>query len=546
MKIKAIKINNFLGVDEFNYNPKNITILEGPKGSGKSSVLEAIETAVSNNRRRTEVVKHGAEEGTLFIEMDNGLEINRKVRSEKADYLKLSQQGKGIKSTESELRKFLSGDIFRPLDFINMKPSEQTTIILNMIKMDYSDEEINKWFGKDVLSNINTSKHLLQILKDIEVKFYSERQEINREIKVLESQVRGIEKSLPDNYDGEEWRNKSIQEYYNKVSEAQKINNWINEAKTLQSGIQVKIDAINSDLENNKSKIELKYKDLESDIKDIIDLSKNKIEKSKSVIESIGDRQNIEKNKLEIEEQKEIQAIKEKYRNLVIEKVKEIEFEAQEQKDLIQIQEQKIAAKESELIGLDEKRKLEIESLEKESLQKVETEKARVGKAATYLENHKEIDLLPLQQQAEEVEKMKECLREWDRMLEIRDGKLSEMKSYSDSLTNIVEIARTKPTELLKQHRLPIEGIGVDEKGLIRINGTLLDGLSDGEKLEAAFKIALQRIGELRLLCLDGFEKLNESEQKKIVKLCEENDIQAFITITKDTSDGNINIKSNM
>lgn len=544
MKIKAIKINKFLGVDEFNYNPSNINIFEGPKGAGKSSVLEAIETALSNNKRRTEVVKHEENEATLFIELDNGLEIDRRIRTEKADYLKLRQQGEGIKSTEAELRKLLSGDIFRPLDFINMKPAEQTAIILNMIKMEYSDEEINEWFGgEDVLSNINTDKHLLQILKDIEVKKFAERTEINREISTLTAQVRGIEQELPANYDGEEWRNKKIQDYYNKVAEAQEKNKWISDAKVLQEGLQIKIDAINSETENQKSKIELKYKELGSDIKDIIDLSKSKIDKATDIISNAKSRKELELSKLNAELEKKHQELLEEYRQKKDLKSKQIDAESQEQKDLIQIQEQKIATKEAELLGLDEKKALEIEGIEKETVQKIQAEKAKVGKAAEYLEEHEEIDIEPLQEEAEKVEKMKEYLREWDRMLEIRDGKLAEKKAYSDRLTNIIDVARNKPSELLKQHKLPIDGISVDENGMIRINGTLLDGLSDGEKLEAAFKIALQRIGQLRIMCLDGFEKLNATEQKKIIKLCEDEDIQAFITITKDTENNEVQIK---
>lgn len=546
MKIKTIKINNFLGVEELNYNPGNINVFEGPKGVGKSSILEAVEIALSNNKRRTEIVKHGKEEATLFVELDNGLEIDRRIRTEKADYLKLKQQGKGIKSTESELRKFLSGNIFRPLDFINMKPEKQTEIILSMIKMDYSEEDIYKWFGKDILSGINISKHLLQILKDVEIKTYGERQEINREIKTLEAQVRGIEQELPANYNGEEWKSKKIQEYYNKVSEAEKINKWIMEAINLQEGIQSKIDLINSDSENQKSKVELKYRELGSDCKDIIDLSKNKIEKSKKTIEDSSLKTEFSNQKIEAELNSKIEELKEEYSRIKFNKEQEIVSQIQIENDLIQIQEQKISSKEAELLGLDEKKQLEFEGIEKESIQKIEAEKAKIGKAAEYLENNEEIDVKPLQEQAELVESMREHLREWDRMLNIRNGKLAEKTSYSDSLTNIIDIARSKPGELLKQHKLPIDGIGVDENSLIRINGTLLDGLSDGEKLESAFKIALQRIGELRIMCLDGFEKLNESEQKKIIKLCEDEDIQAFITVTKDTENNEINIKEEL
>lgn len=206
MKIKKLKISNYIGIEELDWDPGMINIIEGPKGTGKTSITEAIETALSNNKRRTEVISHGKDEALLFVETDEGLEVDRRLRTDKSDYLRLNGD-MVAKSTESELRKFFRGDIFRPLDFIDLSIDEQTEIILSMIKMDYSEEEINDWFGEDVLKDINTSKHLLQILKDIEGKYYNERTEINREIRSLESQVKGIESELPPNYDGEKWKN---------------------------------------------------------------------------------------------------------------------------------------------------------------------------------------------------------------------------------------------------------------------------------------------------------------------------------------------------
>ncbi|MDF2563764.1 MAG: hypothetical protein K0Q53_159 [Massilibacillus sp.] len=542
MKIKTIKISKFLGIDEFNLNPSNLTVLEGVKGSGKSSVLEGIETAISNTKRRTEVIKHGEGESTLFIETDTGLEIDRRIRKDKTDYLKLRQQGTGIKSTESELRKLISGDIFRPLDFINMPAAKQTEIILGMIKMQYTDEEIKGWFSQDVLSGINTDKHLLQVLKDIEMANYKQREETNREIKLLEGQVKGIESELPPNYDGEEWKVLKIQDYYNKVSEAQKTNNFIDEAERLTTGIAEKVESIETATENNKSQIKIKFTEQRQDLKDIIELSKGKITASQNIIASAEDKLNLKDAELDKQMKQEIADIKKKYEELFyLEKIN-MDKNVEEQAKLINLQNQKIAAKEQEITSLAdlEKQELKAEDTKKESA--IEKEKLRAGKATEYLKSHVKTDTQPLQTEADKVANMQSYLREWDRMLDIRDGKLATKKAYSDSLTNIVTTARNKPAELLKQHKLPIDGISVDENSMIRINGTLLDGLSDGEKLEAAFKIALQRIGELRIMCLDGFEKLNESEQNKIIKICEDNDIQAFVTITKDMENGSFNI----
>ena len=546
MKIRAIKINNFLGIDEFNWNPgESVNILEGPKGSGKSSVIEGIEKSFSNIGRRTELIRHGNNEATLYVETNTGLEIDRRIRADKADYLKLRQQGEGIKSTEGQLRKFLSGDIFRPLDFINLDIKEQTKIILNMIEMDYSPEQICNWFGEDVLSGINTDKHLLQILKDIEIKYYKEREEVNREIRSLEAQVKGIEKELPANYDGEEWKNVKIQDYYNKVTEAQNINRYIEAAKALKENFEDRVAAIEAEANNSKSTIVTSYTRKRQEIDDLITLATHRIGKANDQIETIkGD---MEASLTDVGHwlEKEIQKLKEQAETKRQEIKADAYIDTEKAREEIQTQKEYISSKQTELEGLGEKQEIEILNVNREAMQNIAHEKERLGKAAEYLEQHEPIDIDPLQQEADRVAEMQSYLREWDRMVEIRDGQLAKKEQYSALLTSVIETARNKPGELLKQHELPIEGISVDEEARIRINETLLDGLSDGEKMEVAFKIALDRMGDLRIICLDGFEKLNESEQKKILELCEKHDIQAFVTVTKDTPDGKFVIKEN-
>jgi chromosome segregation ATPase len=548
MKIKALEVNNFIGIKEFKWNPSpGINIIEGPKGTGKSSIVESLETAFANQKRRTEVIRHGEDEATIFVETDTGLEIDRRIRNTgKADYLKLRQEGKGINSTEKELRQFLSGDIFRPLDFINMDVKEQTKIILNMIEVNWTMEDIHKWFGEEI-TGINYDKHILQILKDIETKLYKEREEINRQIKTLDIQCDAIKKELPPNYDGEEWRAKNIQEYYSKVSEAQKINQFIEQAKALKENFEDRVKAIEADAESQKSRVTDRFREQRADIKDIIDLSKDKINKSKETVKAATKLLEEEKKQIDINTQIEIEKAIQAIKQAAEDKKKELDMSLenmkQEQADLISQNENKISAKEQELSGLDELEKAELKAVDEKKISEVEKEKLRVGKAVHYIAHNEPIDVEPLQKQADEVAEMQSYLREWDRMKGIMDGELAAKRGYSAALTNQIETARNKPSELLKTHKLPIDGISVDGNGMIRINGTLLDGLSDGEKLEAAFKIAIQRMGDLRIICLDGFEKLNDAEKEKVIKICEDNDIQAFITITKDTTSGEFEIR---
>jgi len=542
MKIKAIKINNFLGVKEFNYTPTGINVFEGAKGAGKSSILEGIETALTNIKRRTEVIKHGEEEATLFIELDNGLEISRKVRNEKSDYFKLSRDGKAVKSTEGELRKLLSGDIFRPLDFIGMKAQEQTAIILNMIEMNYTIDDLESWFGPLHSTCIDTSKHLLQTLKAIETNLYDERQEVNRNVITLKNQVKGIEQTLPPNYKGVEWKDIALKTYYDKISAAQKVNGFIVEANNLKDSIALNLSNIEAVAANDISKIKLESTENKQIIKDAIRLRTNEIDNFNSVIASVpGKRNDIETN-INNELNLEIAKMKEKYELLKRDKLKAIDDLVTRTKEDIVTLQIDISKQNSKLLSLEEIEKSDINHIISSKADKITQEELRVEKASKYLLEHEVVDVSPIEAEIETITTMQSFLREWERAESIKNNTLKGEITRSEELTLLIDIARTKPGELLQAYKLPIDGISVDENSLIRINGTLLDGLSDGEKLEAAFKIALQRIGELRIMCLDGFEKLNLTEQKKVVELCENNDIQAFITIT--TENEEVTIKS--
>ena len=88
---------------------EKINIFKGPKGSGKSSILEGIEKTFTNKNRRTEVIKHGTDEATLFVALDDGLEVDRRLRTDKADYLKVRKGEEGVPSTEKFLKSFING-----------------------------------------------------------------------------------------------------------------------------------------------------------------------------------------------------------------------------------------------------------------------------------------------------------------------------------------------------------------------------------------------------------------------------------------------------
>lgn len=541
-KISFLKVNSFLGVDELELEPGKVNIFKGPMGSGKTSVIEAIEKTFTNKSRRTEVIKHGEEEATLFVELDDGLEIDRRLRTEKGDYLKVRKADEGVPSTEKFLRTLVNGNIFRPLDWVNLSVKEQTKSLLSMLEISWSEEDIVNWFG-DLVHDIDYSQHILLILKSIEQKYYKVREEVNREVKELEARIKAIYEDIPAEYDGEEWRSVKIGDYYKKVSEAQEVNRLIDMAKSLQDGFNDKVETIKAKGEKQKANITLTYKEHREDINDIIALSNSKIERANNFIDNSNNTLENELNKLDNQLESEYQALLQKYSVLKDEKKREVLAAVEEQKDIIAINNNKIATKEQELRGLDEKEEDEKVAVDEKVANEIEKEEIRIGKASSYLKENTQVDIEPLQVEADHVAEMVGYLRDWDRIIEIRDGILTSKQAYSSELTLKIEKARNLPGELLKTAKMPIDGISVDVDGRVRINSVLIDGLSSGEKLRLAMRVAKAQCGLLKLICLDGWEKINEKSQNELLKEMTADEYQYFVTQVTDTESNEVEIE---
>ena len=540
-KISFLKVNNFLGVDELELEPGKVNIFKGPKGAGKTSVIEAIEKTFTNKSRRTEIIKHGEEEATLFVELDDGMEVDRRLRSEKGDYLKVRKADEGVPSTEKFLRTLVNGHIFRPLDWVNLSVKEQTKSLLSMLKIDWSEQDIINWFG-DLVDDIDYSQHILLILKNIEQKYYKTREEVNREVKELKGRIDALYEELPPEYNVEEWRSVKIQEYYKKVSEAQEINKLIEMAKSIQENFNNTVETIKAKGEKQKANITLTFKENKEDINDIIALAKNKIERANNFIANSNNTLEVELSKLDNQLESEYQDLLQKYAMLKDQKKRDILTAVEEQKEIIAINNNKISAKEQELRGLDEKEESEKLAVDEKVNSEIEKEEIRIGKAASYLKENTLIDIEPLQAEADRVTEMVGYLRDWDRIAEIRDGSLSSKQAYANELTSKINKARNLPGELLKTAKMPIDGISVDVEGRVRINGTLIDGLSDGEKLELAMKVAKAQCGELKLICMDKWESLDIDSQNKLLEEMTEDEYQYFVTEVMDTESKKVEV----
>lgn len=539
MHIKRIEIKNWLGIKELLFNPGKINKVSGDSGAGKTSLVEGLEKLFTNKNRRTEVIRHDADEAELFVELDDGLQTTRKVRSEKADYLKVKHDSKAVSSTEAFLKKLINGDIFRPIEFVQKNAKEQTEVILNMLQIDWTVEDIKSWFGE--MPEADYQLHILQILQQIESGYFEERTSINREVNILRANIEGIKRDLPPNYDGEEWREVNLQRLYKNLSDAQESNKRLEEARALVEGLSLRIDDIKRRSSNAAEEKRLDYRRQRESLTDAINRLEERSERDQLIVDD-ADKRILESNsRLDNELEQAVERLKIQYQSKKLAAKEDIQREIEQTKGFISEYREQIAEKKSALDNIAEHERKDLEKITDHEANLISAENAKSGNAQQVIADTVLVDLKPLDNAATVAAEMKEYLREWERMNDIIKGKIAPKEARSADLTAKIEKARELPKELLKTAALPVEGLTVDAKGQIRINDTLIDGLSEGEALAFAFKLARAQAGDLKVICVDGWQNLG-SKQQEIIDAAMQDEYQYFILETIDGKDLNIEI----
>lgn len=113
MKTTKIVIKNLFGIKETELDGRSVEI-SGPKGSGKTSVLDSIRYALTNRSDRDYIVHRGADEGEILIETDTGLSIDRNRVKGKYMYRKTAAElpqiaERGAQEIEKKAMAYLEG-----------------------------------------------------------------------------------------------------------------------------------------------------------------------------------------------------------------------------------------------------------------------------------------------------------------------------------------------------------------------------------------------------------------------------------------------------
>lgn len=242
MKITKIRIKNLFGITETELDGRNIEVT-GTNGTGKTSIIDAIKFALTNDSERDYVIKQGENEGEIIVETDTGLHIDRKKRTGKADYKSIKDGGKNISGPEAMLKNLFTQLQIDPVAFIQMDKKEQNRLILDLIEFDWDLNWIKEQFG-EIPRDVNYEQNILEVLNDIQDEngyYFQTRQDVNRDMRNKRAFIEEIAETIPSGYDAEKWEKYDLGGTYRRIEQAKVTNGRIERAKVFKDSYDNKV-----------------------------------------------------------------------------------------------------------------------------------------------------------------------------------------------------------------------------------------------------------------------------------------------------------------
>jgi energy-coupling factor transporter ATP-binding protein EcfA2 len=283
-KIAKLKIKDFIGIEEIEIKVGKVNLIKGVNGKGKTTILEAIQKAISNSDKRTRVIRDGTQKAELFVELDNGLEISRNLTKKGGNYLTVRKDGFNQNSPQTLLNSLVGAYSFNPVEFIAAKPKEQAEVLLNIFDIKLTEEEVQQWVGnEEPLPPVDFGQHGLKVIEALYKAFYEKRRLVKVEAQLISNSY-GVEAAkIPPEFNPEEYRGISLRDKYDELKKAQDHNRIIDKSKSLIRDIDLRIESTNKEIERIEAETIAAIKLLEEKISEL----KRRIEEKKQTKETV-------------------------------------------------------------------------------------------------------------------------------------------------------------------------------------------------------------------------------------------------------------------
>lgn len=288
MKIKNVKIKNFKGIKVIDLSTeKNMIVITGKNGAGKSSFCDAIMTALAGKDKAiVKPIRNGESKAVVEVQLD-GYKVTRVFRENQAPTLHVTPEGRmePIKSPQAWLNEHIGNLKFDPSEFAKFSEKDQREILMELSGLDLDSENTKidnlfneRKYAKQRLKEMGQfsdaeaklareykDKEIIDVVelsKEINAYEVADRQKKTNSSRIteIESEIEALKKEREElinaNAQIKVLPEEELQTMRNNLDNSQEENKKIQEAKNLSVKIR--------DYNNQVEKVNQLEKDLES------------------------------------------------------------------------------------------------------------------------------------------------------------------------------------------------------------------------------------------------------------------------------------------
>lgn len=261
MKVTKIEIKNVMGLRDAEISPKQVTLVSGKNGIGKTSIMAAISSVITGGHDAT-LLRNGEESGESVIVIDDNITLKKSIGESKSS-LDVSLDGRNISSPASYV-KDLFGTGFNPIKFLSMADKDRIGEMLKALPITLGENELQSIIGS--LSTVLDSKqHPLKQIDQAHTLVFDERRQINRIVSEAEKTISSLSAGIIAVNDDADIEIASISEEIQEIdAEIAKLNerksvlrsdlarvNQMMEASAKQKAIKDEIERMNKSAREN-------------------------------------------------------------------------------------------------------------------------------------------------------------------------------------------------------------------------------------------------------------------------------------------------------
>lgn len=254
--IDRIRIRNFLAIENADIKVGNGLRITGRTGTGKTTILEALQ-AVFEKNARTKMVRLGELEGEIMLVMSDGTTATRKISDEKSERPRImGPDRKPIGSPVEYLKKLAPALLFNPVRFVSMDETQQANILAEVFPVELSQAELETICGKDVeLDEVEREGSGLDRANQAYKAAYKARHGANGELKQAEASRESELKKIPVGFDAENARGLSSETIAKELGRIETHNRLVVDGTNQMTKLEGEKNTLDTAIENLRKEL---------------------------------------------------------------------------------------------------------------------------------------------------------------------------------------------------------------------------------------------------------------------------------------------------